>query len=85
VHTIKFVLQPMAARPLAGLTYVGTDHLKRKGKMVRYDSYIGKTSAATNKHVVWAAFAIRGGMIMVRLSQHKDGARGPILSGSGGY
>jgi hypothetical protein len=85
VHTMRFVLHPTADRPLAGLTNAGTDTLKRKGKVVGYDSYSGKTFATSNKRVVWTSFAVRGGMVMARFTLDKSGVHGAILGGAGKY
>lgn len=85
VHTKTFVIHNIRDHPLGGLTNGGAEVLKSNGRIVGFDSYSGKTFTSTAEHVVWAAFALRGGMIMTRLTQQTNEFHGPILRGAGKY
>jgi hypothetical protein len=69
-------------------TFYGTDKDMANGHIVGYDSFSGKSPTKTNpKSVAWCAFALEGGMVMIRLTLQKDGNTyaGPILKGAGKY
>jgi hypothetical protein len=85
IQTKTLVLHGIRAFPSGGLTTVGVDRMHSHGRLVGFDSYSNKAFQTSGKHVAWVGFALRGGMIMARLTERAHGIHGPIISGAGKY
>ena len=91
MHTKRMVLHQTAAHSVGKFTFTGTDVVKsRARKIIGYDAITGKFYPKKGKVVIDVAFALRGGIIVARVS-HKGPApdvikfEGPILKGSGKF
>ena len=88
-HTKRFVLHETASHGLGDRTFAGTDKVRSRhsGQLVGFDTFTGKFYPRTNKVVIDTAFALRGGIIVGRLSIHGSDPHfdGPILKGTGNY
>jgi hypothetical protein len=91
MHTKRLVLHNTAERNVGKFTFVGSDTVRSRssGKVVGYDTISGKFYPREEKIVVQIAFALKGGIIVSRVSAHSaEGVSrfdGRILKGSGRY
>jgi len=82
-HVKRFVLHQSAAHPFDAHHVVGTDVLRRAGKIVGYDSFTERSHPRTQS-VFRFALALKGGIIVGRVVQDTSAViGGPILFGSG--
>jgi hypothetical protein len=70
---------------------VGTDEVRKNGEVIGYNALTGRFVQSRNQVVVRVGVALRGGVIMGRVTadEPQEGEaivfRGPILGGSGRY
>jgi hypothetical protein len=84
---MHLVLHETGTHSLSKYTFGGTDVARTRGKVVGYDAITGRFHPATNTVDVDVAFATRGGLILLHVSQSADeaGFRGKIFGGTGKY
>ena len=92
MHTKKLVLHNKAEHFVGKLTFVGSDTVRSRssGEIVGYDSFAGRYNPREDRVVIQVAFALKGGIIVGRVSGHPSGEGpfgfdGRILKGSGKY
>ena len=92
MHTKRMVLHQTESHNVGRTSFIGADvDRSRAGKIVGYDAITGKFYPTSGKVVIDVAFALKGGIIMARVSSHGPGDngvvryQGPILKGSGKY
>ncbi len=88
-HTRKLVLNETASHNLGKTTFAGTDRIKSAAtdKVIGYDSYTGRFNETTRKVVVHVALALRGGIMLGRVTfvGNSDEFTGKITQGSGKF
>ena len=89
MHTKRLVLHEIASHEVGRYAFAGADTARSRSthEVVGYDSYTGKFYPATNKVVIDVAFALKGGVIVgrVSLSETEERFHGRILKGTGRY
>lgn len=91
-HSKKLVLRELASQDLSRRTFAGADKVKSaaSGELVGYDSYTGKYYPRKQKAVLQVALALKGGIIVARVSatftsDSPPPINGRILKGTGKY
>jgi hypothetical protein len=89
-QTIKLVMHQTASHRLGKYMFAGTDRAKSGGKFAGYDTISGRFFPKANKVRIQVAFALNGGILLARVSEHGSTPqtikyRGPILGGSGNF
>jgi len=91
-HHKKLVLRETASRDLSRRTFAGTDKVKSASsrELVGFDSYTGRFYPHKQKAVLQVAFALKGGIIIARVSatftsDSPPPISGRILKGTGKY
>jgi hypothetical protein len=89
MHTKRLVLGQTQERNVGKFSFVGSDIVKSRasGKVVGFDSITGKFYPKKEKFVVQIALALKGGIIVGRVSGKGEAREfdGRILKGSGKY
>ena len=90
MHTKRLVVREVESQSLGDRTFTGTDRIRSRwsGKVVGYDSYTGKFYQRQEKVVLDMANALKGGIIVTRVTiDDFDSNRfdGRILKGTGKY
>jgi hypothetical protein len=88
-HTRHLVLHETGSHQLNENAFVGTDKARsaRTGDVVGFDSFTGRFFPAKHRVVIQVALALKGGIIVGRVSFGSEQRRfeGPILKGTGKY
>ena len=88
-HTKRFVLHETAGHDVGNRSFAGTDKIRSRHshEVLGFDSFTGKFYPRTNKVVLDVAFALKGGIIVGRVSFHGSDPHfdGPILKGTSNY
>ena len=88
-HTKRFVLHETSGHDLGGRTFAGTDTIRSRHshEVVGFDSFTGKFYPRQDKAVLDAAFSLRGGIIVgrVTLTGPTGHFTGRILKGTKNY
>jgi len=88
-HVKRLVLHETGGHGLGGNTFVGTDKARSRAtnEVVGFDTFTGHFSRATNKVVIHVALALKGGIIVGRVTFDGSQPRfdGRILKGTGKF
>ncbi len=90
-HVRHFTSTTLEETEIGQTGFVGTDVVRANGKVIGYNALTGRYLAKRNRIVVRVGIALRGGVILGRVSadapQENEGIRfrGPVLGGSGFY
>jgi hypothetical protein len=88
-YTKHYVLKEQAGHDIGKLDFAGTDKIMSAGSrdVLGYDAVTGHFYPKQHRAVIFAALALKGGVIDVRVQFHNDSQdfKGRILHGSGRY
>jgi hypothetical protein len=87
VQTIRFVQRELTHHEFTPNTFAGASRVRSAGEIAGYVSFAGRLLPKKEKVHVQLAYALRGGIILVRVSIPFRSARfrGSIINGSGRY
>lgn len=88
MHTRHVILHEMASHDLGKFTFSGTDKVRsRSGRVIGFDTFTGRFHPRAGKAVLWAAFALRDGILNARVTFTGDGQdfHGRITGGTGKF
>lgn len=88
-HTTKLVLHQQSSHRVGKFDFTGTDKAVSAAThdVVGFDSFTGHFDRQTKTAVIQAAFALKGGIILVRVRfvNNDPAFKGRILGGTGAY
>lgn len=88
-HTTRLVLHQVSQHGLGKKDFAGTDKVLSAAThdVVGFDAITGHFDFKTKTALIQAAFALKGGIILVRVPVHRDNPafKGRILGGTGAY
>jgi hypothetical protein len=88
-YTKRLVLHEIASAGLGPRSFAGTDRVRSRatGNVLGFASFTAVFNRRTETARIWASFALRGGLIhvRVRLTEETERFTGRITGGSGKY
>jgi hypothetical protein len=87
VQTVQFVQREVAHHDFGANTFGGTSRLRSNGKFAGYTSFTGSLHPQREEVHIQLAYALRGGIIIARVTIPYRSARfqGLLVKGSGKY